>query len=127
MRPHIKHGREPWRRRRYSSPRRLAFSFLATFSDIKIYKDLQPVHFAACAHKQSVSFPFKIQGLREGKHFCRQNEHKRAQTSSVPSRTDTTRLDFLSITNSGIVLNCIWKEGNNSHMVMGKIKQNFVY
>lgn len=43
----------------------LSLSHAATFSDIKIYKDVHRVHFVTRVHKQSVSFGFKIEGLSE--------------------------------------------------------------
>lgn len=49
-----------------------SLSHSATFSDIKIYKDLRRVHFLTCVHKQSVSFPLKMQGLSEREKTFRQ-------------------------------------------------------
>lgn len=83
------------------------------FSDVKIYKDMHGVHFVTCVHKQSVSFPFKIQGE---KHFCRHNVHKRSQTPSVPAKNRCYMVRFFF---PSVIWNrayCIWK---NVHVGRG--------
>lgn len=79
----------------------ICLSHSATFSDVKIYKDVHGVHFVTCVHKQSVSFPFKIQGLSEREKnisadIMYTNVHK-PPSVPVKNRCYMVRFFFLSV------------------------------